>query len=82
MDFCQLIFVRVKVAELFGGLDICALEIIVGKDGKEFIIEVNDSALSLMGETQEEDRRFIVDLVIQKMQVRQKLYIDTFIYYT
>lgn len=82
MDFCQLIFVRVKVAELFGGLDICALEIIVGKDGKEFIIEVNDSALSLMGETQEEDRRFIVDLVIQKMQVRQTLYIDTFIYYT
>lgn len=71
MDFCQLIFVLVKVAELFGGLDICALEIIVGKDGKEFIIEVNDSALSLMGETQEEDRRFIVDLVIQKMQVRQ-----------
>lgn len=57
-----------EVAELFGGLDICALEIIVGKDGKEFIIEVNDSALSLMGETQEEDRRFIVDLVIQKMQ--------------
>ncbi|KAI5755310.1 hypothetical protein M8J77_015887 [Diaphorina citri] len=57
-----------EVAELFGGLDICALEIIVGKDGKEHIIEVNDSALSLMGETQEEDRRFIVDLVIQKMQ--------------
>ncbi|XP_063216965.1 synapsin [Bacillus rossius redtenbacheri] len=57
-----------EVAELFGGLDICALEIIVGKDGREFIIEVNDSALTLMGDSQEEDRRFIAELVASKMQ--------------
>lgn len=37
-----------NVATLFGGLDVCALEVLVGKDGKEWIIEVNDSALSLM----------------------------------
>lgn len=29
-----------EVADLFGGLDICALEVVVSKDGKEFIIEV------------------------------------------
>lgn len=58
-----------EVAELFGGLDICALEIIVAKDGREFIIEVNDSALSLMGDSQEEDRRHIAELVAHRMQV-------------
>ncbi|XP_014209297.1 synapsin, partial [Copidosoma floridanum] len=56
------------VAQMFGGLDICAIELLVGKDNKEYIIEVNDSALSLMGDTQEEDRRQIADLVIAKMQ--------------
>jgi len=62
-----------EVSELFGGLDICALEIIVAKDGREFIIEVNDSALSLMGDTQEEDRRHIAELVAHRMQVKSKL---------
>lgn len=48
----------------------CALEVIVSRDGRESIIEVNDCALSLMGDSQEEDRRLIADLVCQKMQVR------------
>lgn len=58
-----------EVSELYGGLEICALEIIVGKDGKEHIIEVNDSALTLMGDSQEEDRRHIAELVTGRMQV-------------
>lgn len=58
-----------NVSQLFGGLDICAIELLVGKDGREYIIEVNDSALSLMGDSQEEDRRQIADLVTAKMQV-------------
>jgi len=58
-----------EVAELFGGLDICALEVVVSKDGREWIIEVNDSALTLMGDSQEEDRRHIADLVAHRMQV-------------
>lgn len=57
-----------EVSELFGGLDICALEVVVGKDGAEYIIEVNDSALTLLGDSQEEDRRQMADLVVAKMQ--------------
>ncbi|XP_017786732.1 PREDICTED: synapsin [Nicrophorus vespilloides] len=56
-----------RVSDFFGGLEICALEVVVGKDGREYIIEVNDSALTLLGDSQEEDRRHIADLVVAKM---------------
>jgi len=59
-----------QVSEIFGGLAICSLEAVVGKDGREVIIEVNDCALGLMGESQEEDRRLIADLVLQEMESR------------
>ncbi|KAK3576656.1 hypothetical protein CHS0354_004941 [Potamilus streckersoni] len=57
-----------ECCQMFGGLDILAVEAIQGKDGKEYIIEVNDSSMSLLGETQEEDRKQIAELVIAKMQ--------------
>ncbi|CAD6222065.1 GSCOCG00011701001-RA-CDS [Cotesia congregata] len=68
-----------SVAQLFGGLDVCAIELLVGKDGREYIIEVNDSALSLMGDSQEEDRRHIADLVTAKMHVSNNLHNSIFI---
>ncbi|CAK1604253.1 unnamed protein product [Parnassius mnemosyne] len=57
-----------EVSEIFGGLEVCALELVVGKDGREHIIELNDSATSFMGDTQEEDRRYLAELVLQRMQ--------------
>ncbi|XP_030855952.1 synapsin-like [Strongylocentrotus purpuratus] len=56
-----------EAAELFGGMDIVTVEAIHTKDGKDFIIEVNDSSMCLMGEKQEDDRKAIAELVIQKM---------------
>ena len=61
--------VPTKVSEMFGGLDICSLEAVVGKDDTEHIIEVNDCAMNLMGDTALEDRNMIAELVIKQMEV-------------
>ena len=58
---------------MFGGLDICSLEAVVGKDDSEHIIEVNDCAMTLMGETAAEDRDMIAGLVMKQMEVRSRV---------
>ena len=41
----------------------------VGKDDKEYIIEVNDCATTLFGESQEDDRKYIAELTLKSMEV-------------
>ena len=65
------LWVFLQVSEMCGGLGICSMEAVFGKYSKEQIIEVNYSATALLGESQEEDRRNIADLVLQQMEVSQ-----------
>jgi len=61
-----------EVSSLFGGLLLCSMEAVVDIAGKEYIIEVNDCAMGLMGDGQDEDRKNIADLVINDMETHCK----------
>ena len=68
-----------QISKLFGGLSICSLEAVVGRDGKEYLIEVNDSATTLMGESQEEDRKNIAELVLKEMEVSHYIHYQNYL---
>jgi len=56
-----------RCSNIFGGLDIFALDVLVRKDGTRVILEINDGANGLMYQHEKEDLGHIRDLVIERM---------------
>jgi len=56
-----------EAAKMFGGLDILAVDAIHPANGKEVILEVNDTAIGLAPDVEDEDNRHIRDLVLEKI---------------
>jgi len=56
-----------ECSKMFGGLDVCGLDVLRLKDGKEVIIEINDTAIGIAALHYDEDRNAIRDLVLERM---------------
>lgn len=57
-------------------MEICSLTVVAGKDGKEYILKASDSTFALIGDSQEEDRRTIADIVCGRMQVSRRIEVN------
>jgi len=53
--------------KIFGGTDMFALDVLHGKDGKDYIIEINDGAMGLYYDYEKEDIQHMKELVLQRM---------------
>mmetsp|Transcript_7749 Transcript_7749/g.8557 ORF Transcript_7749/g.8557 Transcript_7749/m.8557 type:complete len:359 (+) Transcript_7749:62-1138(+) len=57
-----------EASNMFNGLSICTVDIIVERNtGKEYILEVNGTSSGLMPDKAKEDNKLIRDLVLEKM---------------
>ena len=56
-----------ECSKLFGGLDILAVDALHGTDGKDYIIELNDTAIGILTDHWEDDTKELISLVISRM---------------
>jgi len=54
---------------LYGGMDILALDILHTREGKEWILELNDCQIGFPPIHEEEDMKAVVNLVIKKLEM-------------
>jgi len=56
-----------ECAKMFGGLDICGLDVLSLKNGSQTVIEINDTAIGLTALDYDKDLQAIKELVIERM---------------
>jgi hypothetical protein len=57
-----------EIRTAFGGLDVFSIDVIVDTNGKEFILEVNGSAIGFTPETEEQNNLHLRELVAMKLR--------------
>jgi glutathione synthase/RimK-type ligase-like ATP-grasp enzyme len=64
----------VEASKLFGGMDILTVDAIHTKEGKDVILEINDSASGFAPSNVKADMEHLRDLVIQRIEehIQQK----------
>ncbi len=58
---------KLVATELFGGLDICTIDLVVGEDDQEYILEVNGTSSGFFPGRANEDNKVVRDLVVRRM---------------
>ena len=53
-------------SQLFGGMDVLAVDAIHGKNGKDYILELNGTAIGIMIEHWLEDSKHLVNMVVKR----------------
>eukprot|EP01105_Mastigella_eilhardi_P009894 TRINITY_DN231_c0_g1_i2.p1 TRINITY_DN231_c0_g1~~TRINITY_DN231_c0_g1_i2.p1 ORF type:complete len:237 (+),score=66.47 TRINITY_DN231_c0_g1_i2:385-1095(+) len=56
-----------ECGKIWGGIDVCAIDVVHLKDGREFVLELNNSANGFYFDHEQEDAKRIAQLVVAKM---------------
>eukprot|EP00455_Lapot_gusevi_P009364 TRINITY_DN14189_c0_g1_i3.p1 TRINITY_DN14189_c0_g1~~TRINITY_DN14189_c0_g1_i3.p1 ORF type:complete len:237 (-),score=49.84 TRINITY_DN14189_c0_g1_i3:37-747(-) len=59
-----------EACHMFGGLDICTVDVLHTDDGKEYILEVNGTSSGLSPFCAAQDNQYIKELVLEKMNAQ------------
>lgn len=57
-----------ECGKLFGGMDILTVDAIHTADGRDYILEINDSPSGFLDKFLEEDMGHVRDLVLEKLK--------------
>jgi glutathione synthase/RimK-type ligase-like ATP-grasp enzyme len=61
------IILLTRVLQMYGGLDMCAMDVLRTADGEDIILELNDTACGLPFEFEPQDSVIIRDMVLERM---------------
>jgi len=73
-----------EVRQIFGGMDMFGIDVLHNSEGEDFILEVNDYAMGFDSDYEAEDKKWVRELVVQRMNetwcgAEKTNYVGTFV---